>query len=127
MFNGTDPCWIPDIPVSRRQEWRLREANFGDGYSQRTLDGINALELSWSVTFENRDETVIAAMDAYLTAAHSGPFVFLDPQSGKTYSVFCDSWQIDWNLKRRPRGQPPITYGTLSAEFKRANGVFVTT
>ena len=128
-FNGSDPCWIPDIPVSREDEWRLRVAQFGDGYAQRTLDGINALNRKWQVTFENREADVINAMVVYFETQKGSAFQFKEPQTGLLYEVWCDIWHVDWVLRRWDRTNPlapfPYYYGTLTAEFVRANGVTV--
>lgn len=121
-FDGSMPCWIPDVPIAVDKEWRLRIAQFGDGYAQRTLDGINALNLKWSLTFDSRPTDVLLAMDAYLQAEKASAFPFRDPASGILYNVFCDTWQLQWGPSRRRDGQT-IYYGTLSAEFVKANGV----
>lgn len=121
MFDGSDLCWVPDIPTSRQDERRLKEAAFGDGYSQRMLDGINALMVRWSVTFENREGAIINAMVDYLVAQEGAAFDFLDKPTGIMHKVWCDSWQVSWNLKRKG----PLYYGTLSAEFRKAYGLTV--
>lgn len=118
-FDGSTTCWIPDVPVSRDDEWRLRQAAFGDGYAQRTLDGINALNMTWQVSFNNRAADIINDMVAFLTAQKAKAFLFLDQQTGVTYRVFCDKWNVSWPI-RRPGG---VYYGTLTAEFVKANGV----
>ena len=41
---------------------------------------------------------------------------------GTTHKVFCDEWQVTWPLKRVESGVREY-YGTLSAEFRKANGV----
>lgn len=120
-FDGTDNCWLPDQPLSRDDEWRLRTAQFGDGYAQRTLDGINALNRKWTLTWALRDATVINAMVDFLVAQQAKAFDFKEDPTGAAYKVFCDSWRIDWELRRRGG----IWYGTLSAEFVKANGVTV--
>lgn len=125
-FDGSDACWIPAVPYGIDQEWRLRIAQFGDGYSQRILDGINALNLTFNLQFPNRPQTKILDMDAYLTSMKAAAFPFTDPVTEKTYSVFCDKWSISWDVRRKVRD--PVTlnyeyYGTLTAEFVRANGI----
>jgi phage-related protein len=125
-FDGADPCWVPDIPVGRDQEWRLRIAQFGDGYAQRMLDGINALNTKWQLTWEFREKAVVNAMVNYFIAQQGNAFQFKEPQSGTVYNVWCDKWHVDWNLRRK--GDSPATplfWGTLSAEFVRAFGVTV--
>ncbi len=118
-FDGTTACWLADIPVTRDDEWRLRQASFGDGYVQRTLDGINALNMTWHVTFANRTADIINAMVAFLTTNKAKAFVFLDQPTGITYEVFCDKWNVSWEI-RRTGG---LYYGTLAADFVKANGV----
>jgi phage-related protein len=122
-FDGTGgSCWKPDVPIQVDREWRLRIAQFGDGYQQRTLDGINALDSKFQVSFEQRPKDIILAMDAYLQAEKASSFNFLEPVSNVTYRVFCDSWHITWAPKRRQAGVTTY-YGSLSAEFVKANGV----
>jgi phage-related protein len=123
-FDGTDPCWIPDIPtVSRDEEWRLRVAQFGDGYAQRTLDGINALNQKWQVTFAMRPSDIIIAMFTYLQQQKANAFTFKEPVGGGIYQVFCDQWHVDWIFRRSVSGGTKEYYGTLSAEFVKANGI----
>lgn len=120
-FDGTDPCWLPDTPVGRDDEWRLRVAQYGDGYAQRTLEGINALDMTWKVTFTNREPAVLNAMLDFLVAEKASAFLFLEQQTGRTYKVFCDKWSVSWDIRRRGG----VYYGTLSAEFVKANGVTI--
>lgn len=122
-FDGTDSCWIPDVPFTFDEEPRLRVAQFGDGYQQRALDGINWLNRKWVLTWTMREAGVVGAMIQYFRAQKGGAFPFLDPV-GKTttFQVFCDRWSVDWELNRRRNGTDNY-YGTLSAEFVQANGV----
>jgi phage-related protein len=120
-FDGTDNCWIPRVPITDERQWRLRVSQFGDGYQQRILDGINALDQRWSLTWQSLADTVLFAMDDYLTARKGAAFPFKHPVSGVTYSVFCDEWQLSWELRRRG----DVYYGSLAAEFYIANGVTV--
>lgn len=125
-FDGSTPCWIPDQPVGRNDSVRLRTAQFGDGYAQRTLDGINALDQRWTLTWENRENTIITAMVDYLVARKGNSFLFREQQTQKVYQVWCDSWQVNWTIRRRHftgNISTPLYYGTLSAEFVRAYGV----
>lgn len=125
-FDGTDPCWIPAVPIAIDQQWRLRKAQFGDGYEQRILDGINALALKWTLTFPNLPSHILLDMDAYLTSMKAAAFPFTDPVTQISYTVFCDSWSISWDVKRKLRDPETGLYifrGSLNAEFYRGNGV----
>ena len=124
MFDGTTPCWIPDIPSSKTATWRVRIAQFGDGYQQRTLDGINALDQKWTLTWQQRPRSVVLAMNSFLAAEKSSAFDFLDPMTGLVYRVVCDTWQMDLALKRVKHAIGVSSYwASLSAEFTKANGM----
>ncbi len=120
-FDGTSLCWRPTIPISEATKPRLRIAKFGDGYEQRTLDGINAHDITWSLSFENRARDVILAMKAFLEEQQGRAFPFKHPVEGNTYMVFCDEWRIEWHF-RKWSGSTPIDRGTLSADFRKAFG-----
>jgi phage-related protein len=117
-FDGTNNCWIPDVPYTDKEEWRLKIAKFGDGYQQRTLDGINALDKSWSLSWTNRKSSIVKNMMDYLANRKAAAFTFLDPATQEEWTVFCDDWTVSWNIRRRGG----LYYGTLTAEFYKANG-----
>ena len=47
---------IPDKGYTRQTQPRVLTAQFGDGYSQRLIDGINPLAETISVSFSTRDK-----------------------------------------------------------------------
>lgn len=122
-FDGNDPAWCLALPLGESPSWRLRKAQFGDGYQQRILDGINALDRSFDVRAEMKPASVLMAMDAYLTAEKASAIPFRNPATGVLYSVFCDQWQIDWTVTKVVNGVRKNLYGTLSATFEKANGI----
>ena len=124
-FDGSISCWIPDIPYPRDDEWRLKIAQFGDGYQQRILDGINALNQKWSLTWVNRERSILNAMVNYLVAQKANAFQFWDRETGLTHQVFCDSWHVDLTFRgaAKSNGTPARYFGTLTAEFVKANGI----
>src|SRR5689334_18624477 len=120
-FDGTDICWVPNVPIAREEKWRLNVAQFGDGYAQRILDGINALDEKWSVTFQNRPFDVITDMQDFLVAQRGNSFQFREPATKVMYDVWCDTWTIDWVMRRKgPSPVDPLWYGTLQAQFVKA-------
>lgn len=48
---------LPNIELSygtdMSTEYRVRRVNFGDGYSQRAVDGLNAQPQSWRLVWEH--------------------------------------------------------------------------
>ncbi len=120
MFDGSINCWIPRVPIGDAGRFRMRITPYGDGYKQRLLDGINAVEQSWALVWENRKEPDLRAMDNYLASKGDDGIPFRHPVTLIQYIVFCEQWSIEWNLRRSPSG---LRYGTMSALFHRANGV----
>jgi phage-related protein len=119
-FDGTDPCWKPTWPVTTDREPRMNTAKFGDGYEQRTLDGINSMNSTWKLKWTMRPISVLAAMDAYLTNAQAGAFPFLIPGTTTVVNVFCDKWSTTLSYQGSTND-----YGDLDAEFRIANGVAI--
>jgi phage-related protein len=111
----TKDGWCPDIPASREEKWRLRTAKFGDGYEERVLDGINALDEKWSVKFSNRPKDTILAMDRFLKAVGANSFQFYERDTQGTIEVYCDGWLVEWANKSA--GESLL--GTLTVDLRR--------
>lgn len=70
---------------------RVILAQFGDGYEQRTADGINAMPRKWSLSFQAVTAT-ITAIDSFL-ATKAGVTAFTWTPSGESeLLVVCRSW-----------------------------------
>lgn len=56
---ATLPSIDTTYQISKKTDTRILETNFGDGYTQRALDGINSIvdkwSLSWTVTSTDAD------------------------------------------------------------------------
>lgn len=59
--------WSPALDPQKVVKPAVRTAKFGDGYEQRTADGINNLLPSWSLVFNN-DKVVIQEIEDFLDA-----------------------------------------------------------
>ncbi len=91
---------------------KVREAEFGDGYSQRVGDGINTQKSIWNVAF-TRDKSEIDQIDAFLIArsgVESFDWIAPDGSSGR---YLCKSWSRDYPFK---------DVQTLSAQFNQVFG-----
>lgn len=125
-FDGSVNCWIPDVPVAREDNVRVRVAQFGDGYQQRALDGINAVNTKFALQWNNRQSDIIEAMVAFFVAQKGESFNYYEQQTQTMWRVVCDNWRISWDIRRRHFTgfvSTPLYYGTLSAEFVRMYGV----
>lgn len=125
MFNGITPGWFPSLPISVEREARIRSAQFGDGYQQRIVDGLNAITTRWNLTFDNRPRDILTAIDEYLQDQIGEAFPFLHPIDGVTYNVYCDTWSTEWHFRKWEGNVLRHDYGTLTATFQRAYGVTI--
>lgn len=83
-------CVAPNI--SEKAEPRVTTIKFGDGYEQRSPDGINNDLRTYSVTFRLLNDEA-KRVDEFLTE-HNGykAFLWKNPVSNKTITVKCASW-----------------------------------
>lgn len=101
--------WSPLIEPTGTGTFRVRTAQFGDGYRQVAADGINNLSESWPLTFRGR-EAYITAILAFLRGKKgSMPFSW-KPPLGETSLWTCATY-----------GATPLGAGlyTLTATFEQ--------
>jgi len=71
--------WVPDRNPSGNVSFRVKEAQFGDGYKQSSPDGINHRVESWPLSFTD-DSTTIGTIKAFLDARGGfDPFTWTNP------------------------------------------------
>lgn len=91
-----------DWAAQEESEPRVLTAKFGDGYEQRSADGINTDLKTWQVQFKNRDDSEAAAIVAFF-AADAGVTSFdWTPPGGSAGKYVCSRWtrsptQVDRN------------------------------
>ena len=103
--------YVPDRGFNKQTTPKVNTFQFGDGYAQRTADGINSINTSWSVTFSSRGLIDSAAIIAFFEAAAGvTPFQFTPPDEATQYNVICPNWsqQYESHISR-----------TITATFNR--------
>jgi phage-related protein len=101
--------WPPDVGLSVSHQPRLRKAQFGDGYEQRSADGLNPDMPTWSPTFSCKDTSTAADIEAFLVANIATAF-FWTPPNGSQGLYVCEKWTRSytaWNVL------------SISAEFRQ--------
>lgn len=84
--------WIPDQGASRTSTPNVNKSAFGEGYVQRSANGINSVAEKWSLSFTIRTKAEVLAMVAMLRAAKGvSNFDFIAPD-GVDAKFTCDSW-----------------------------------
>ena len=103
--------WIPDYGSQEQHKPRVRRVQFGDGYQQRSADGINTDPATWVLSFGNRSDAESQAIVDFL-AARGGveAFDWTPPRGSSALKWICPQWQ-----------RAPTNYGswTVSATFEQ--------
>lgn len=61
--------WVESASTALTEEPRVLETRFGDGYGQRSPDGLNPIAQMWELRFTGVDNPIADAMVAYWRAA----------------------------------------------------------
>jgi len=103
--------YIPSTNFTADNAPRVLTAQFGDGYSQRTADGINTNVKNWDLSFNNRTlEDALAIKDFFITKKGVEAFLWTPPGESTALSVIAPSWKETYTS--------PITR-TISVNFQR--------
>lgn len=114
LLDGTTRI-CPDINLQRSSTPRVLKASFGDGYELRASDGINNINETFSVAFNNRADTEIddiAALFNYYKGVTSFNYTYPDTNNGgeTTIKVVCDDFTQTYVRDG---------YGAITASFRK--------
>ncbi|MDP3322640.1 MAG: phage tail protein [Hydrogenophaga sp.] len=101
--------WQPAYNASVTKAPRVNTAVFGDGYQQRTADGINTTLQAWQLTFQLA-KTDIDAIDAFLVSKGGVASFTWTPGTGAEIKAVCREWSRNMIS---PRAE------SLSAKFEQ--------
>lgn len=97
LLDGTTQA-IPDRSLKHSSKPRVLTAKFGDGYEQRLADGINNIEQTFTLAFNNRTDDDIDDIVAFFDAKKgvtSFDYTYPDTNAGggeTTVKVVCDTY-----------------------------------
>ena len=102
--------WAIDYGSQEQSKPRVRNVQFGDGYQQRSADGINVAGDSWSLTFANRTDSEAGLILAFLEARNGLESFDWTPPGGSLQRWVCPEWS-----------KSPTNFGatTITARFVR--------
>jgi len=104
--------WLPDYGAAKQSKAIVRQAKFGDGYSQRARFGINDIDENWQVTFTNRDQTEADEIeDFFQERAGTQSFSWLPPGEDAEQSFIATEWN---------KSVPHAGLYTITATFQRS-------
>lgn len=110
---ASDFTWSPSYSFDLTKTPKLLEAPFGDGYSQRSADGINNTKQMWNLTF-NKESSIIDDIESFLdTKMGTGlSFTFTPPRKTEI-RVICRSIK---------RSEPSYNTSSLVVTFEQVFG-----
>lgn len=84
--------WLPLIGSAGRSVFRIRKAQFGEGYAQRASDGLNPEDSSWPVRFRGTRTAMTPIID--FLRAHAGvrAFQWTPPAHGLAGLYVCEEF-----------------------------------
>lgn len=84
--------FCPQPDYTEENEPRRKVNQFGDGYQQRMVDGLNPLQRKFSLTFKLKREQGVKLQQ--FLAHHGGvnAFQFREHSSGQLVTVVCAKW-----------------------------------
>ena len=90
---ATFPDIEADYGASKQAQPKVRVAEFGSGYSQRSVLGINQDKKIWQLAWRNRTATDTNTIEDFLEArgGHES-FDWSPPDETDTYKWICKSW-----------------------------------
>lgn len=97
LLDGTTQA-IPDRSLKHSSKPRVLTAKFGDGYEQRLADGINNIEQTFTLAFNNRTDDDIDDIVAFFDdkkGVTSFDYTYPDTNAGggeTTVRVVCDTY-----------------------------------
>ena len=87
-----DFTYIPSFSTSKAMVPRVKKAQFGDGYQQRALDGINTKLEVWNLQFNNVSSVDAALIETFLELKAGVTTFTWDNPNGVEITVVCGSW-----------------------------------
>lgn len=106
--------WAISVGSSYEVTPKVREARFGDGYSQTVGDGINNIPRVWNVSIALLDQTTAAAIDTFLRARGGAEaFDWTDPYG----------YAGRWLCKKWSRASGDGARDSINATFEQVYGV----
>lgn len=100
-------AYLPDWGAKKDNKPRTNKIQFGDGYEQRSTDGLNTNMETWSIAFK-RPPATIDIIDLFLSDRKGVEAFNWTTPKGRASVFKCEEWNISYD---------DIGWGTLSATF----------
>lgn len=89
--------FIPSRGFTNTIKPRVKTAQFGDGYAQRIVDGINTFTQEWNLVFGSRELTeVTQILEFFETQKGVYAFLWTPPGESTAVAVICPDWSKNY-------------------------------
>jgi phage-related protein len=106
---ATFPAITPSYGAQKTSQPKVRNVQFGDGYSQRLRYGLNQDPKQWDLTWQNITEANADTIETFLEArAGAEAFDWTPPDSATAYKWICQQWS---------KTIPYLNRATITATF----------
>jgi phage-related protein len=106
------PPRAPSPGTSNTPKVKLREADFGDGYSQPIRDGLNHIKRTLSLTWEMMTPTEADVIKNFLIARGGDQSFYWTPSD--------ESTPVKWRCKTWGDKKEKSGFVTVTAEFEQS-------
>lgn len=90
---ATFPDIAPNYGATKQSQPKVRNVQFGDGFSQRLRYGLNQDAKVWDLTWEHISEADSDTIEAFLEARGGAEdFDWSPPDETETYKWICQRW-----------------------------------
>lgn len=93
----SDFYWVPDQGPKEDTRTDVNETKFGEGYAQRTSNGINSVSQHWAYNFTLRTKAEILAIRAFLKTKFGVHSFTLTNSYGEEIRVTSKTWSTSIN------------------------------
>lgn len=97
--------WTPSYSAQATIKPNIRKAQFGDGYEQRSANGINTIKEEWSLAF-TRPDAEIKEIDTFLRARGGVESFDWETPNGEIKRFVCSE---EWSIKHVNLGVKELT------------------
>jgi phage-related protein len=105
---ATFPSIAPTYGAQKTSQPSVRKVQFGDGYSQRLVFGLNQNPKTWSLTWEV-SESDADTIETFLDARGGAEsFDWTPPDTATSYKWICEQWN---------KTIPYLNRATITATF----------
>mgnify|MGYP000114220702 CR=1 FL=1 len=103
----------PDKALKQDMKPRILAAQFGDGYMQRSRDGINTITETWDLTWKNRKQADGEKLTNFFDSTGGIQAITWTPPYGtEAIKVIVNNWSVSY---------PQLGVLTVQAKFTRVH------